>query len=367
MNTEVFDDTPVIITIYEGAPGKKGDKGDTGEHGEQGEQGIQGVAGPIPVIQVTSASSHNTSATGPKTFEVGPNDLAVGMYVQVVSASTSRWMIGFITAKTETSLTVQVGAVSAANSTLLTDWLIGLAGFRGATGAQGTQGIQGIQGVEGPQGPAFVPFADPDADRIVFWDDSAGTWMPLTLSVPMVISGTSMGVSAASETLAGKIEIATQAETTTGTDDVRAITPLKLQQKIGLLPFGVLGSAFATTTQSTITTTDVAITGLSVSFTTTVTKLVEVNIQVVTYSTGSDADVIDIKLKDNGTEIARWTRPANSAGASTGNTQNCIAIESLAAGSHVLTVSVVRVAGAGEVRTNPDATNNQYLVAKAIG
>ena len=34
-------------------------------------------------------------------------------------------------------------------------------------------------------------------------------------------------VQAASETVAGKIEIATQAEVTTGTDDVRAVTPLK--------------------------------------------------------------------------------------------------------------------------------------------
>jgi hypothetical protein len=40
-------------------------------------------------------------------------------------------------------------------------------------------------------------------------------------------------VSAASETVAGKIEIATQAEVTTGTDDVRAITPLKLRTNIG--------------------------------------------------------------------------------------------------------------------------------------
>lgn len=35
-------------------------------------------------------------------------------------------------------------------------------------------------------------------------------------------------LAAASETVAGKIEIATQAEVTTGTDDVRAVTPLKL-------------------------------------------------------------------------------------------------------------------------------------------
>lgn len=40
-------------------------------------------------------------------------------------------------------------------------------------------------------------------------------------------------VAAASETVAGKIEIATSAEVTTGTDDVRAITPLKLRTNIG--------------------------------------------------------------------------------------------------------------------------------------
>lgn len=49
----------------------------------------------------------------------------------------------------------------------------------------------------------------------VVWDGS--TWQ--------FIQG---NVLAASETVAGVIEIATQAETNTGTDDVRAVTPLKL-------------------------------------------------------------------------------------------------------------------------------------------
>jgi len=39
-------------------------------------------------------------------------------------------------------------------------------------------------------------------------------------------------VSAASESLAGKIELATQAEADTGTDDTRAITPLKLDERL---------------------------------------------------------------------------------------------------------------------------------------
>lgn len=48
-------------------------------------------------------------------------------------------------------------------------------------------------------------------------DTSAVTWSAFGIVTP-----------AASETTAGKIEIATQAETDAGTDDVRAITPLKL-------------------------------------------------------------------------------------------------------------------------------------------
>lgn len=39
-------------------------------------------------------------------------------------------------------------------------------------------------------------------------------------------------VSASSETVQGKIEIATQAETNTGTDDARAVTPLKFQTRL---------------------------------------------------------------------------------------------------------------------------------------
>lgn len=42
-------------------------------------------------------------------------------------------------------------------------------------------------------------------------------------------------LAAASETVAGIIEIATQTETNTGTDDVRAVTPLKMQTRISAL------------------------------------------------------------------------------------------------------------------------------------
>lgn len=65
----------------------------------------------------------------------------------------------------------------------------------------------------------------------------------------------------ASETVKGKIEIATQAETNTGTDDVRAVTPLKLATNIAtLLPIQAtettLGIAELATQAETDTGTD---------------------------------------------------------------------------------------------------------------
>lgn len=55
-------------------------------------------------------------------------------------------------------------------------------------------------------------------------------------------------VPAATETKAGKAEIATQAEVTAGTDDERIVTPLKLKQAVDALPPGTTVSATAPTT-----------------------------------------------------------------------------------------------------------------------
>jgi hypothetical protein len=72
-------------------------------------------------------------------------------------------------------------------------------------------------------------FADPGADRIVFWDDSASAWVALSFSAPLSITGTVLSVAAASETAAGIVELATTAEATTGTDTARAVTPAGLK------------------------------------------------------------------------------------------------------------------------------------------
>lgn len=67
-------------------------------------------------------------------------------------------------------------------------------------------------------------FTDPNADRIVFWDDSAGAYVALTPSAPLSISSTTLSVSAATDTAQGIVELATTGEATTGTDTSRAVT-----------------------------------------------------------------------------------------------------------------------------------------------
>lgn len=67
--------------------------------------------------------------------------------------------------------------------------------------------------------------ADPNADRFLFWDDSAGATAWLTPGNGITITTTTVAIDSASTTVDGIVEIATAAETTTGTDATRAVSP----------------------------------------------------------------------------------------------------------------------------------------------
>lgn len=69
----------------------------------------------------------------------------------------------------------------------------------------------------------ITAFADPNADRIVFWDDSAGAFAALTASTGLTLSGTTLTVRSASETATGIVERATDVEFTGGTDTTRFV------------------------------------------------------------------------------------------------------------------------------------------------
>jgi hypothetical protein len=75
-----------------------------------------------------------------------------------------------------------------------------------------------------------VVTVDEGTDAGTTWRQTAVTG---TIDVdPVTWTSFALVIAAASETVAGKIEIATQAETDTGTDDARAITPSKLANSV---------------------------------------------------------------------------------------------------------------------------------------
>ena len=102
-----------------------------------------------------------------------------------------------------------------------------------ATAAQGALADTSVQPgdviplADGGTGTSLV---DPNADRIMFWDDSAGATAYLTASTGLTLSGTSLTVRSSSTTQTGIIETATTAEATAGTDTSRAVTAAGVQQ-----------------------------------------------------------------------------------------------------------------------------------------
>lgn len=76
----------------------------------------------------------------------------------------------------------------------------------------------------------LAALTDPNADRILFWDDSAGAYTHLTASTGLTLSGTSLTVRTSSSTQTGIVELATTAEATAGTDTARAVTAAGLTQ-----------------------------------------------------------------------------------------------------------------------------------------
>jgi hypothetical protein len=80
----------------------------------------------------------------------------------------------------------------------------------------------------------ITAFADPNADRFVFWDDSAGAFAALSYSAPITITGTSLTIAAATESAAGIQEFATAAETVTGSSSALSVHPAGLTATRGL-------------------------------------------------------------------------------------------------------------------------------------
>ncbi|MFH7013496.1 hypothetical protein ACHRV5_16660 [Flavobacterium sp. FlaQc-52] len=107
----------------------------------------------------------------------------------------------------------------------------GLQGIQGIQGEKGDTGLQGIQGIQGDQGPAGADGTLlPEATNLIMGKIQLAGDLSGTADSPSVVAST--------ESRAGKVQLATVAETTAGIVDTRAVHPaglkVELDKKAGL-------------------------------------------------------------------------------------------------------------------------------------
>lgn len=159
----------------------------------------------------------------------------------------------------------------------------------------------------------FEDLVDPDADRISYWDDSAGKFDWLVVNTPLTITGLNLDIDTASATAEGVIELATDAETNTGTATDRTITPANLAQATSLLQAtatqkGAIELATDAET-NTGTATDRAITPANLAQATSLLQATDTQKGAVELATQAEVDT--------GTDTDRAVTPSTLQG--TGN------------------------------------------------
>lgn len=127
-----------------------------------------------------------------------------------------------------TEATIEAAIDTLANLTSIQSQTVTLSGtltVGGNSSINGTAYVTGGTDVALADGGTGASLTDPNADRIMFWDDSAGAVTWLTAGNGLTITTTTIAVDSASDTVDGIVELATTAETDTGTDTARALTP----------------------------------------------------------------------------------------------------------------------------------------------
>lgn len=163
----------------------------------------------------------------------------------------------------------ELAAALADDPNFATTMTTALAGKVGTTGSETIAGVKTFSsapvvpdasfaiaktsGLQAALDAKITGFADPNADRIVFWDDSATAYAALTPGAGLAITTTTIAATVATDAAAGIVELATNGEAQTGTDTVRAVTPAALaavtatETRAGLVELATSAEAIAGT------------------------------------------------------------------------------------------------------------------------
>lgn len=163
------------------------------------------------------------------TFNLITSTTAITSFVFTVSKSGRKAVVRFNTARTlthsATSLILPGGAnITTAQGDICQVEDLGSGNVRvnWYTPASG-QPVTIVSLAKGGTGAALT---DPNDDRFLIWDDSAGAFvLDLDSDATITVGASSWGVTAASDTQAGALEIAIQSEMEAGTSTTLAVTP----------------------------------------------------------------------------------------------------------------------------------------------
>ena len=273
-----------------GAPGQTGATGARGPRGFDGFTGAQGVQGVFDVTLYASKGSSTTATDPDDNWQWSSSD---GHLIRKAGSgsdsSTTVWQ------RSETGLTYPAWVATRQwdpmTNTLVGSWAIhtateeahlfsipgpkgdmgtagtkgdkgdtGATGAKGADGAQGPRGLQGVKGDDGddgatgPQGPRGLP-------------GPQGTKGDTGATGPAGADGGASSVPDATTSVKGKVELATNAEASAGTDTTRAVTPAGVQAALSAVSAGgVVGTdPDYTNTRFSTTFNDYGDTGYNIS------------------------------------------------------------------------------------------------------
>lgn len=169
-------------------------------------------------------------------------------------------------------------------------------------------------------GGTGASLSDPNADRLMFWDDSAGATAYLTPAAPLTITTTTIDCDASTTSADGCVELATTAEAAAQTDTARAVTP----QGLAFKPESLCVAASDETTNLTTGTAKVTF-RMPYAFTVT-----DIRGSLSTVATG--ASLLTVDVNEGGTTIlsTRLTFDASESTTTTAATPRVISDSSLA-------------------------------------
>lgn len=193
---------------------------------------------------IGTSTTSNTISVASKSFTTQANKFfTVGTWLQITSDAnpSTNFMNGIVTSYSGTSLVVNVTSVGGSGT--LADWTIHVSGARGATGATGAPGA-GTGDMLRANNLSDVLSASTSRSNLGL-GSAALLASTAVLQVANNLSDVAAAATAfanikqaATDTTSGVVELATNAETVTGTDTNRATTPAGVAAAIAAAPTG---------------------------------------------------------------------------------------------------------------------------------